>query len=158
MHKKQFYDMKASFLIPAYNLPDNVLSQYISTQHGQHAHGNITIDVWLVKALKDNPTKSMIESLRKEKNNYRINLEKELIADESVNNTAKSLKIRQLEKGKALFSELVAQAQDPVYHKQPDNEFLKTTQRDFACLCLSSCQPDLKNCLYLAGLSKCTER
>jgi len=158
MYKTQSYDIHGSFLIPAYNLPEGVLSHYVLTQYGQHIRGSIAIDVWLVNASKENPTQSMIASLRKERINYQIAIEKELSEGTSENNDEKSLKIRKLEKGKELFSELVAQAQDPVYHKKPDDEFLKIARDNFARYGFSSCQPDLKNYLYLAGLSRYEER
>lgn len=152
MHKKQFYDIHASFLVPAYNLPSGELSQYITTQYGKHERGNISIDVWLVNASKDNPTESMIASLSKEQKNYQVVLEKKL-AEENTDKTELA-KIRQLEQGKALFAELVAQAKNSVYRKQPDKEFLKIAQNNFARSSFSSCQPDLNNYLYLAGLSR----
>ncbi len=158
MHKKQFYDIHASFLIPAYNLPDGVLSHYVTTQYGQHARGNITIDVWLVNASKESTTQSMIASLRKERINYQVAMEKELAKKEQINDSEKSAKIHKLKNGETLFAQLIAQAQDPVYHKQPDDEFLKITQGNFARFGFSSCQPDLKNYLYLAGLSRYEER
>ena len=155
MYKTQSYDIHASFLVPAYNLPDGVLSHYVTTQEGQHTRGSITIDVWLVKASKDAPTQSMIASLRKERMNYQTTLDAQLAQEAPTNETEKSLKIRELEKGTVLFADLVAQAQDPIYHKQPDKEFLAIAQRNFARSGFSSCQPDLKNYLYLVGLSKC---
>ena len=158
MHKVQFYDIHASFLVPAYNLPEGILSHYITTQYGQHNFGNIVIDVWLVKASKENPTESMIASLNKEQINYQIDLEKQLAEEKPINDAEKSPKIRELEKGKTLFANLVAQAQDPVYRKQPDDEFLEIARNNFARLSISSCQPDLKNYLYLAGLSNYGER
>jgi len=158
MHKVQFYDIHASFLVPAYNLPASTLSHYVTTQYGQHNFGNISIDVWLVNASKENPTESMIASLNKEQINYQIDLEKQLAAEKPTSDYDKSPKLRQLEKGEALFSKLVAQAQDPVYRKQPDDEFLKIARDNFARLNISSCQPDLKNYLYLAGLSSYGER
>lgn len=155
MYKTPSYDIHASFLVPAYNLPVGVLSHYITTQHGQNERGDISIDIWLVNAQKENPTESMIASLRKEKMNHQVNLEEQLAKEAPANEAEKSLKIRELEKRKTLFANLVAQAQDPIYHKQPDENFLKITQHNFARLGFSSCQPDLKNYLYLAGLSRC---
>ena len=158
MYKTQSYDISASFLVPAYNLPSGVLSHYVTTQYGQHARGSIAIDVWLVNATKDKPTETMIASLRKERANYQIAMEKELSEAKQTNDLEKSSKIRQLEKAKALFTNLVAQAQDPVYHKQPDDEFLKIVHSNFARAAFSSCQPDLNKYLYLAGLSRYEER
>ncbi len=155
MYKTPSYDIHASFLVPAYNLPAGVLSHYVTTQHGQHDRGGISVDVWLVNAQRENPTDSMIASLRKERMNYQTTLDAQLAQETPTNGTAKSLKIRELEKETALFANLVAQAQDPIYRKQPDKEFLEIAQRDFARSGFSSCQPDLKNYLYLVGLSKC---
>ncbi len=152
MYKTQSYNIHASFLVPAYNLPDGVLSHYVATQYGQHSRGSIAIDVWLVNASKDNPTKSMITSLRKEKINYHVVLEKKLAEESS--DAEELAKIRQLEQDKALFAQLIAQAQNPVYHKQPDKEFLKIAHNNFARSSFSFCQPDLNNYLYLAGSSR----
>jgi len=158
MYKTQSYDIHASFLVPAYNLSDNVLSHYVTTQYGQSDRGSIEIDVWLVKASQDTPIKSMIESLRKERINYQTALEKELSEGKLENNPEKCAKVRQLEKGKAIFAELIAQAQDPSHRKQPDEEFLKIARNNFTRAGFSSCQPDLQNYLYLTGLSRYTER
>ena len=158
MYKTQSYDIHASFLVPAYNLPDGVLSHYITTQEGQHANGSIAIDIWLVKASKDAPTQSMIASLRKERINYQVAIEKELANEDSKDDSQKTSKMHNLENGKALFSKLIIQAQNAVYHKKPDDEFLKITQNNFARSGFSSCQPDLQNYLYLAGLSRYEER
>ena len=151
MYKTQSYDIHASFLVPAYNLPDGVLSHYVTTQERQHTRGSIAIDVWLVKASKDAPTQSMIASLRKERINYQIAIKKELTDKQLENDHQKSLKIHKLENGKDLFSKLIAQAQDAVCHKKPDNEFLKIARDNFSRSGFSSCQPDLQNYLYLAG-------
>ncbi len=158
MYKTQSYDIHASFLVPAYNLPEGVLSHYITTVDGQHDRGSISVDVWMVSATKEDPAKSMIASLRKERMNYQTTLDAQLAQEAPTNETKKSLKIRKLENGKKLFANLVAQAQDPVYHKKPDDEFLKIAQGNFARSGFSSCQPDLKNYLYLAGLSRYEER
>ena len=158
MYKTQSYDIHASFLVPAYNLPSGVLSHYITTQYGQHARGSIAIDVWLVNASKEEPTQSMIASLRKERINYQVAIEKELANKDSKDDSQKTSKIHNLENGKALFSNLIVQAQNAIYHKKPDNEFLKIARDNFSRSSFSSCQPDLKNYLYLAGLSRYEER
>ena len=158
MYKTPSYDIHASFLVPAYNLPAGVLSHYITTEHGQHDRGSIAIDVWLVSATKDNPTQSMIASLRREKVNYQVALEQELSQENPTNDKEQSLKTQKLENGKELFSRLIAQAQDPVYHKKPDDNFLKIAKTNFARSGFSSCQPDLQNYLYLASLSRFEER
>ena len=158
MYKTQSYDISASFLVPAYNLPSGVLSHYVTTVNEQHANGNTSTDIWLVKAEKEDPKKTMIASLRKERANYQIAMEKELSEAKQTNDLEKSSKMRQLEKAKALFTNLVAQAQDSVYHKQPDDKFLKIVHSNFARAAFSSCQPDLNKYLYLAGLSRYEER
>ena len=158
MYKTQSYDIHASFLVPAYNLPEGVLSHYITTIEGHHERGSIATDVWLVKALKENTTQSMIASLRKERINYQNAMEEELVEGKTEKNNKKVLKIQELENGKDLFAQLVARAQDSKYHKKPDDEFLKVVHDNFARAGFSSCQPDLKHYLYLAGSARYEER
>lgn len=156
MYKQQFYDIHASFLVPVYNMPNGVYSDFIATQRGEHSRGKILIDVWLVRALRENPTKSMIESLLKEEQMYQMELDKAL--KENATSEKKDEKILSLEHGKKVFSDLVKMSQNTVYHKKPDNEFLQIAQRNLSRDTFRSCQPDLEHYLYLAGLSSYDER
>lgn len=158
MFKNQFYNIIASFLVPAYNLPSGVLSHYVTTQRGQHNRGNIEIDVWLVSAEKDNPKKSMIASLSQEESAYQAELDKATANGRPNDNSEQAIKIRRLEHGKNMFAQLVKQANDIVYHKDPDDEFLKIANRNLSGFRFAEYQLDLKNYLYLAGLSKYEER
>ena len=158
MQKVQSYDVHASFLVPVYNLSQNTNSIYIATQRGNNPNGSITIDVWLVNANKDQPQKSMIESLEKEEKMYKKELQKALEHEKPENNSNKSANLRHLENGAAVFEQLVHQAKDTVYHKKPDNEFLQIARRQFSNRNFSNYQLDLNNCLYLAALSRYEER
>ncbi len=158
MYKTPSYEIHASFLVPAYNLPEGVLSHHVTTVNEQLSMGTITTDIWLINAKKEDPKKSMIASLRKEKINFQAAAVKELTEEKPANNKETSSRIHQLEKDKDLFTELIILAQDPVKHKQPDVEFLKIANIKFASSGFSSCQPDLNNYLYLAGLSRYKER
>ena len=158
MFKQQYYNIHASFLVPAYNMPANIHSTYITTQTGQHQNGSISIDVWLVNAKQENPVQSMVASLRKEEQNYAQELAKTLAEEKPIDEMTKSPKVRSLEHGKKVFAKLVLEAGDSVYHKKPDEEFLQIARRNFAYQPLSQYQPDLKNFLYLAGLSYYVER
>jgi len=162
--KQQLYGIQASFLVPTYNLPDDELSRYIVTQKYQLEFTTTTgsriykpgaIDVWLVAAKKDNPTQSMIESLRGEEEIYTNELKKFSPDDES-EETKK--KIAKLQHGKAVFANLISQAEDPVWHKKPDEEFLQIARNNFANHEFVVLKPDLKNYLYLAGFIDYEER
>ena len=41
---QQFYNIHASFLVPAYNMPQNTQSAFITTQHGQHPKAESPLD------------------------------------------------------------------------------------------------------------------
>ena len=153
MWKEQMYNIHASFLVPAYNMPKDVHSTYLATQRGQHQHGSISIDVWLVNANKENPKQSMVASLRSEAQNYQAELTKALAEEKPVDEIHKSPRVRQLEHGTKLFAQLVNEAGNSVYHKKPDAEFLNIARRNFANQPMAQCQPDLSNYMYLAGLS-----
>jgi len=153
MYKTPSCDIHASFLVPAYNLPAGTLSYHITTIENDHDNGNTKTDVWLINASEDNPTKSMIASLRKEKNKCHMSLKKELAKTEPTNDSEKTPKVRELERSKAMFADLVTQAQDPVCQKQPDEHFLKIAHSSFTRAGFSSCQPDLQNYLYLTKLA-----
>ena len=148
--KKQLYDIHASFLVPAYNLPDGTKSWYIATQEGHHSNGSICIDVWLVNASRDNPTDSMLESLTAEENDYQTKLEEAEAEEKSDTNDRK---IRELKHGLNVFANLISMANDTVYHKQPDEKFLNIAKCNFTMHEFAKCQPDLTNYLYLAALS-----
>ena len=158
MFKTQSYDIHASFLVPAYNLPTGVLSHYITTQKGENHHGKIAIDVWLVNASREQPKESMIASLRKEESNYNADLEKAVAEGEQTNNREKTIKIHQLKHGQKVFSQLVKEANNTVFHKTPDAEFMKIAENNLRYGTFAQYQPDLKNYLYLAGLSRYEER
>ncbi|MBO4480673.1 MAG: hypothetical protein J5742_03570 [Alphaproteobacteria bacterium] len=155
MLKKQFYDIKASFLVPAYNLPSGINSWFITTQTGRHDKGSILIDVWMIRALKDNPVQSMLASLKTEAAIYQTELEK---AKTEAKTTENAEKVCRLEHGTKVFSGLITEANDPVYHKQPDEQFLDIARNNFRHPSFADKQPDLKNYLYLAGLSHYDER
>ena len=158
MNKIQKYDIHASFLAPAYAMPENINSAFIATQTGYHVNGSISIDVWLVRATPDKAQQSMIESLQKEEKLYTDQLEQTLTEEKPENDFKKSDKVRKLEHGKAVFEQLVNMAQNSVYHKQADKEFLDIARRNFASAAFSQYKIDLDNHLYLAGLSNYEER
>ena len=158
LHKHQSYDISASFLVPVYNLAKDIHSMHIITQKGQTPKGSISIDVWLVNASAEKPQQSMIESLKKEEQIYQEELDKVLEEEKPENDFQKSAKLRKLENDKAVFSKLVREAQDIVFHKQPDKEFLNIARRQFSSSAFSGFKLDLKNYLYLAGLSRYEER
>ncbi len=149
MAKQQFYDIKASFLVPAYNLPDGVNSWYITTQQGRHDKGSIIIDVWMIRAQPDNPKLSIVTSLQAEEKAYQTDLEKAQKNEKSPENDKK---IANLEHGVDVFSGLITEANNIVYQKQPDDEFLKIAHSNFVQPGFAKYKPDLKNYLYLAGL------
>ena len=155
---QQFYNIHASFLVPAYNMPKNTQSAFITTQHGQHSKGSISIDVWLVNATENDPLQSMVASLRQEEQNYAQELEKTLAEEKPTDEMTKSPKVRTLEHGKKVFAQLVVEAGDSVFHKKPDEQFLQIAKQNLARQPLSQYQPDLNNFLYLAGLSYYVER
>lgn len=158
MFKQQLYDIRASFLIPAYNMPNGVHSTYITTQKGYHANGSIAIDVWLVRATMSDTKQSMVKSLENEEKTYHDELDKAMVEEKSENNMQKSDKVRKLEHGQKVFADLVKMAKNDVYHKQPDDEFLQIARRNMVYQTFSQYKPDLKNYLYLAGLSYYEER
>ena len=129
---QQFYNIHASFLVPAYNMPQNTQSAFITTQHGQHLKGSISIDVWLVNANENNPLQSMVASLRQEEQNYATELEKTLAEEKPTSEMAKSQQVRSLEHGKKIFAELVIEAGDSVFHKKPDEQFLQIAKQNLA--------------------------
>lgn len=155
MLKQQSYDIQASFLVPAYNLPSGIDSWFITTQTGYHDKGSISIDVWMVRATRENPVKSMIMSLQSELDAYQTELTK---AQEEAKSAENDKKIAKLEHGVKVFSGLITEANDTVYHKQPDEEFLNIARGQFTQSGFAEKQPDLKNYLYLAGLSRYEER
>ena len=158
MKQTQKYDIHASFLVPAYALPEKINSEFIATQTGYHAKGSISIDVWLVRATPGKEQQSMIESLQKEEKLYNDQLEQALAEEKPENDFKKSDKVRKLEHGKAVFEQLVNMAQNSVYHKQADKEFLDIARRNFATASFSQYKIDLDKHMYLAGLSNYQER
>ena len=158
MLKEQYYNIHASFLVPVYNLSKEINTIYIATQKGQHPRGSIAIDVWLVNAQQDNTLQSMIQSLKNEEEKYSKNLEIALEEEKPANELLKSPKVRGLEHGKKLFGELVKEASCVVYHKKPDDEFLKIARSNFAQPAFREYKLGLDKHLYLAGLSSYEER
>lgn len=158
MNKTQSYDIHASFLVPVYNLSQDTNSIYITTQNGVTPNGAIAIDVWLVNAKKDQPKKSMIESLEKEEKMFKEELQKTLEHEKPTNIHEKSDKLRHLEHGTKVFEQLVRESKEPVYQKTPDDEFLKIARRQFSSSNFSKYHLDLNNYLYLAGLSRYEEK
>lgn len=154
MYQTISYYISASFLVPAYNLPKGVLSHYITTVRGNNVHGDIAIDVWLVNALREQPKESMIASLKTEETNFQSELDKALAEEKPAENGQKSPKVYKLEQGKELFSNLVNQANNAVYQKTPDEEFMKIAKGNLLYGGFAQYQPDLNNYLYLAGLSR----
>ena len=148
-------DIHASFLVPSYNLPNGMLSNYITTQQGITPKGSIFIDVWMVRATKGQAEESMMTSLRTEEQRYSEELKK-LSLSEQTNET--KTKIAQLEHGKKVFANLVETAANSVYKKKADAEFLEIAKRNFAQPSLSIYEPDLKNYVYLAGIYNYIER
>ncbi|MBO7644758.1 MAG: hypothetical protein J6S57_00430 [Alphaproteobacteria bacterium] len=152
--KKQTYVIRASFLVPTYNMPNGMLSHYITTQHGIQGDNSIDIDVWLVNASKEQPKQSIIQSLQNEANNYQAELDKALEEEKPADDSEKSEKIRQLEYGKKVFSELVNQANDSSFNcHKPDDDFLKIARDNLNSPYFAKYKPDINNHLYLAALS-----
>lgn len=155
MLNKQIYDIQASFLVPAYNLPSEMNSWYITTQQGRHDKGSIFIDVWLIRAQSDDPVQSMVASLQAEEKAYQTGLKKAQTNEKSAENDKK---IAALKHGVDVFSKLIIEANDTVYHKRPDDEFLKIANNNMTQPSFAKYRPDVKNYLYLAGLSRYQEQ
>ena len=158
MQKDFYYNIHASFLVPAYEMPVGMDSTYVATQNGYNNKGSIAIDVWFVRANRENTKQSMIESLQKEEAKYKAELEKISAEEKSENDDQKSDNVRRLEHGKKVFSNLCEMAQNNVYHKQPDAQFLDIAHRNLENPSFSKYKLDLKNYMYLAGLSYFEER
>ena len=151
---KQIYDIHASFLIPTYNLPDGMLSHYVTTQEGVKGPNKIGIDVWLVSASKEHPRQTMIQSLQKEVDRYQAELDRAVAEEKPENDSQKSDRICQLEYGKTVFSQLVTMANNSIFDKgKPDDEFLQIANNNFSQPYFAKFKPDLTNHLYLAALS-----
>jgi hypothetical protein len=155
MLPKQSYDIGASFLVPVYNLSKDIDTIFITTQKGTTPNGSIRIDVWLVNALPEQPFQSMIQSLKNEEEKYQRQLgilEKE---EKSQENDSKIYKLQNAQK---LFSQLIREAKDPAFRKQPDAAFLDIAKRNLlGDATFNALRPDLKNFLYLAGLTRYEE-
>lgn len=151
--KKQEYNISASYLIPAYNLPAGVYSHYLATQCGYHEKGTTSIDVWLVKAEKDNEFISMQQSLSYELKTAENMLEKIGAEKETDNQADVANKNAKINHAIKIFKNLLDMSSDTVYHKKPDAEFLKIARNNLMFSNLRNYLPNMDKAIYLAGLS-----
>ena len=155
MLSKQSYDIGASFLVPVYNLSKDIDTIFITTQKGTTPNGSIRIDVWLVNASSDQPFQSMIQSLKNEEEKYQKAVDK---LEQEEKNQENNEKIYKLQNAQKLFSQLIREAKDPVFRKQPDATFLDIAKRNLlGDATFNALGPDLKNFLYLASLTRYEE-
>lgn len=153
----QEYNIAASYLVPAYNLPKGVKTHYLTTVNGRHEHGLLSIDVWLVNAVRGQESNSITSALAQELENAKEQLRESKLRDKNANvecsqNTAK------INHAVNVFDRLVSENANSVYHKKPDAEFLKVARANLMYGGLKKYEPNMDQAIYLAGLSHYNER
>ncbi|MBQ5700287.1 MAG: hypothetical protein IIV74_03275 [Alphaproteobacteria bacterium] len=157
MHKTQEYDISASYLVPAYKLPAGVKTHYLTTVRGQHNHGSIFIDVWLVNVVAGQEQAGIKTALAQELESAKTALQQSVVQDK-MDNVKQSEKTAKLTNAVKIFENLVSEHSNPVYHKQPDAEFIQIAQQNLMYGNLRQYEPNMNHAVYLAGLSRYSER
>lgn len=152
MNKTQQYNIAASYLVPAYNLPENVKTHYLTTIHGSHNNGTISVDVWLVNAIRGQEEKSITNALTQELEMAKKQLQESKSQDKYSSQTVK------LERAVRVFEKLVSENAMSIYHKKPDVEFLNVAHTNLMYGPLKQYAPNMDAAIYLAGLSHYKER
>ena len=155
------YTIHASYLIPAYNLPNGVQSDFITTQYGYSGENSIEIDVWLVRAERNQEQATMFNALQCEADAAKKELE--LSVQQDIVNPVdspdkKSVTTRRLENALQVFNSLIETGKHSVFHKKPDAEFVDIARRNMAMPTFQQFSPNVEKAVYLAGLSNYTER
>ncbi|MDW2958858.1 MAG: hypothetical protein R8M37_03565 [Alphaproteobacteria bacterium] len=157
MQKIQEYNISASYLVPAYNLPKGVRTHYLTTVRGQHNNGTISIDVWLVNAIPGQEEKSITNALAQEFEEAKKQLQESKSQDKE-NGVECSPKTAKVDNAVKVFGKLVSENAQPVYHKKPDAEFLNIARKNLMYGVLKQYTPNMDAAVYLAGLSHYNER
>jgi 4-alpha-glucanotransferase len=159
--KTQEYTIQASYLIPAYNLPNGVQSDFITTQYGYSGKNSIKIDVWLVRAERGQEQKTMFASLQYEADSAQKQLAQS-VQEDAVNPVdspdKKSVKTRRLENALQVFNSLIETGKQPVFHKKPDVAFVDIARRNMAMPTFQQFSPNVEKAVYLSALSRYEER
>ncbi|MCM1294744.1 MAG: hypothetical protein NC311_04240 [Muribaculaceae bacterium] len=134
------------YLIPFYGA--RAETQFLTTYRASSYDGKSgwSINVWLVKAEHGKEAPSMAAAITREEKNYTD------AAAENLNGPRAS----KLQHGAKLMKNLSQQLADSVYHKKPDDSFVRQLNTDLARANLRDINTD--KAILLAGVSSMIER
>lgn len=134
------------YLIPFYGA--RAETQFLTTYRASSYDGKSgwSINIWLVRAERGKEEISMSDAIRREEKNY-TNAAME-------NPTAPHAP--KMQHGAKLMKKLSQQLADTIYHKKPDDSFVRQLNTDLARANLRDI--DTNKAILLAGISSITER
>ena len=136
------------YLIPFYGATQE--TYFLTTYESSDISGKYgwSIKVWLAKAEKGNEKASMAQAIAREEKGYKDAAEKD----------PNSPYVPKLKHGAKLMSKLLQQLANEVYHKKPEESFVRTVESDLLRARLDSPVIDTKKAILLAGINRFIER
>lgn len=146
MKQIETIQFSGDYLIPFYGARQE--TQFLTTYNSSSMAGKYewSINVWLVKAEMGNEEASMAQAIARDEKGYK----------QAIEEKPDSPYVPKLKHGAKLMAKLSEQLANSVYHKKPEESFVRTVNADLAHANLRDI--DTKKAVLLAGVSWLVER